>query len=209
MRALIDLQRQAGNQSVSALLTGASPAAGLVVQRQDDPNVITVPDQEIVVTAPASLRSSIGSEYYYRMRAEDFASRNPGVPTPSYYFQYGDKYLHRFRDQVKWSLSKQGQGWVDRTLILLQQAMEDRRDQNPFAFGNLELDDDAFRDFAYGTHTYAYTAAGLCDLPITDMITIGTSPDLMDILTLGGVAQIGSVFAECNAEWFYPRGPAQ
>jgi hypothetical protein len=86
--------------------------------------------------------------------------------------------------------------------------MENRRDQNPFAFANLELDDDAFREFAYGTHADAYVDAGLCDLPITDMVTIGTSPDMMDVLTLGGVTEIALVFLECQPAWFYPQGPS-
>ena len=202
---LLRLQASAGNQAVLGLL-GQSPIA---VQRQDDPGVITVPEVEISVTAPASLRASIGSEDYYLNRFLDFSTRNGGgYQAPDYYLGYGDKYVRRFKTVVRWQLSRQGQAWLDQCLILLQGAIENRRDSNPFAFADFELQNDAFREFAYNTHADAYVQAGICDLPMLDWATIATTPDVLDILTLGGIKQIGDVFLQCQPDWFYPRGPA-
>jgi hypothetical protein len=90
----------------------------------------------------------------------------------------------------------------------LQTAIEDRRDANPWAFAALEQDNDAFRDFAFGTHTDAYVGCGVCDLSIIDEVKISTTPDFKDILTLGGLQQIIDTFLQCQVDWFYPRGPA-
>lgn len=168
---------------------------------------ITLPEINIVAVPPVSLRSSIGTMSYYRRRNADFMSRaEPGETPPDYYLNYGDKYVNRFKTVLRPKLSSAGQAWLDCTLIALQTAIEDRRDANPWAFAELERDNDSFRDFAYGTHSNAYVDCGVCELPISDQFKIVLTPDFRDLLTLGGVGQILDSFAMCNAVWFYPRG---
>jgi hypothetical protein len=162
----------------------------------------------IEATPPASLRSWIGKTDYYVARVTDFASRNPGQVPPDYYFGYGNKYINRFTAVLRPNLSTAGKAWLDCTLIALQTAIEDRRDANPWAFAELELKNDEFRQFAFGTHPNAYVSCGICDLSIIDETAIAMTPDLKDILGADGLEQIADTFLQCNVVWFYPAGPA-
>jgi hypothetical protein len=178
------------------------------VQRQSK-GAITLPEINIVAVPPASLRSAIGTRGYYRKRNADFVARaDAGETSPDYYLNYGDKYVNRFKTVLRPKLSSTGQAWLDCTLVALQTAIEDQRDANPWAFAEIERDNDKFRDFAYSTHSSAYVDCGVCELPIIDQFKIGFTPDFKDLLSLGGVEQILDSFAMCNAVWFYPRGPA-
>jgi hypothetical protein len=177
----------------------------LAVQR--DP--ITLPPIDIVATPPASLRSVVGTLGYYQQRNDDFNKRaDPGETPPPYYISYGHKYALRFSLELKPHLSAAGQVWVEDTLRLLQQYMEDRRDKNPWEFAELERNGDAFRDFAYKTHSDAYVNAGVCSLPIMDQIRILGTPEGRDILSLGGVGQILESAMMCMGIWFAPEGMA-
>jgi hypothetical protein len=87
--------------------------------------------------------------------------------------------------------------------------MEDNVDENPWRFAALEEDNDAFTNFAYSTHEPAYVGCGICALSILDEAAIASTPDFTDSFFSGkGIAQILDVFADCNAEWFSPAGPA-
>jgi hypothetical protein len=193
---------------------------GVIIQRQGDGGesasqgsgegtVTILPETTIVATQPASLRSAIGTMDYYVERASDFAFRNPGDTPPDYYFLYGNKYVNRFKTILRPSLSPSGKAWLDCTLNALQTAIEDRRDANPWAFAELELDNDKFQAFAYDTHSRAYSSCGVCDISIVDEAKIALTPDFKDLLTLGGVEQIIDTFLQCQVAWFYPQGPAR
>jgi len=171
-------------------------------------NITTLPEINIVAVPPASLRSDIGTMNYYRKRNTDFMSRSePGETPPDYYLNYGDKYVNKFKTVLRPKLSSTGQKWLDCTLVALQTAIEDKRDANPWAFAEMERDNDKFRDFAYGTHSTTYVDCGVCELPIVDQTQIVSTPDIWDLLSLGGIGQILDSFAMCNAVWFYPKGP--
>jgi len=137
---------------------------------------------------PAPVRT--GTFDYYRQRHDDFARRNPGLPAPSYYLEYGDKYAERFSRLGQDTLTPEGLAWRDRTLVRLQEKMEALRVEDPEAFARLERDDAAFTRFAYQTHPQAYVESGLYDLPVQDLLAILATPDLDDILTPLGTAQI-------------------
>jgi hypothetical protein len=139
---------------------------------------------------PASLRSMVGNVNYYQTRNSDYLSRHTTPPPPDYYLNYGDRYARRFTTKLRPTLSEAGQRWVDRTFVLLQEAIENRRDANPDAFDLLEQDEDAFRKFAYGTHSQAYLDGGLRYLPPGDLAKIAAEPDFADILTIDGISQI-------------------
>lgn len=186
-----------GNQMMLRMMDGIS------VQREP----VTIAETEIVAAAPVSLRSMIPFIGYYQERRKDFIKRaDPGETPPDYYMNYGDLYAKRFSLELRPKLSADGQGWVDRTLRLLQVYMEDRRDANPFEFAELERDPERFKQFAYETHSSAYVNAGVCDLSVIDQWQIVNTPNLKDILTLGGVGQIGESMAMCMAVWTAPEG---
>lgn len=130
---------------------------------------------------------------YYRCRADDFVRRLPAEAPPSYYLGYGDRYVRRFSEETRPLLSPAGQVWLDEVRAGLQRAMEAERARDPLGFARLERDDERFLDFAYGTHPDAYLAAGLDQLPLRDLLIIGTTPDARDLLSARGRAQIQTV----------------
>ena len=139
---------------------------------------------------PKQLTHKIGKLDYYRERNRDYIRRHKIPPPPDYYLDYGDKYAIRFTKVLRPKLSKKGQFWIDKTFILLQQAMEDRLIKSRTAFDLLEQNADEFRNFAYGTHPDAYLDGGLDELPPTDLFEIFITPDLADILSISGVKQV-------------------
>lgn len=150
---------------------------------------------------PASLRSDIGKVDYYLLRLRDYNKRHIKPPAPEYYLNYGDKYVRRFTSVLKSQLSSKGQAWVDRTFMLLHQAIENKRDTNPMEFDLLEQKADKFKTFAYETHSKAYLDGGLRELSIRDLWNIGTTPDLGDILTYSGIVQVVETGSELFKFW--------
>ncbi len=147
---------------------------------------------------PAEVRTP--SDDYYRQRYDDFVRRNPGVTPPDYYLGYGQKYLERFSSLSSKDLSPAGLAWRDRTLTALQDAIEMKRMEDPVAFAQLERDPEAFKRFAYDTHADAYVNSGLFDLPAQDLVKIGTTPDLRDLLGKDGVRQIVDVIGRLRPD---------
>lgn len=138
---------------------------------------------------PADLSCMIGDVGYYRARYDDFTQRHPGQKPPSYYLEYGEKYAQRFTRETATKLTPAGQRWLDRTFELLQSRMEFLRMTDLPAFEKLERDPEAFKQFAYDTHSDAYLDAGLSKLPASDLAIIGTTPDASDLLTPDGIKQ--------------------
>jgi hypothetical protein len=130
---------------------------------------------------------------YYRCRADDHERRHPALEPPSYYMSYGDRYMRRFTFHTRPLLSPTGQVWLDDVREGLQGAMEEHRAADPVAFARLERDPEAFLDFAYDTHPAAYMEAGLSQLPLRDLVLIGSTPDAQDLLSKRGRAQILTV----------------
>ncbi len=130
-----------------------------------------------------------GTETYYRDRVADFCRRHPCAHHPSYYLDFGDKCLHQFL-ATKPELTTDGQQWLETTLRLLQEAIEDKRGADPEVFDRLECDDQAFHDFAFSTHADAYIKAGVFTLPASDLWRILRTPDMTDVVSPDGVGEI-------------------
>ncbi len=147
---------------------------------------------------------AVGGLDHYRCRARDAVRRRPGAAPPSYYLAYGDRYARRFTEETRPLLSPAGRRWLDRTRRRLQEAIEARRASDPAGFAALEVDAERFADFAYATHPAAYLEAGLAGLPARDLVLIATTPDVQDLLTSRGLAQVGAVLhgllRTCRAE---------
>jgi len=135
---------------------------------------------------------------YYRQRYDDFVQRNPGKTPPSYYLEYGQKYLEKFSALGQKDLSPSGLAWRDRTLKTLQDAIEKKRMEDPEGFAKLEQNDAAFKAFAYGTHPDAYLKGGLLKLPAHDLLKIASTPELKDLFTPDGLKQIWSVLRQVS-----------
>jgi hypothetical protein len=144
--------------------------------------------------APSSV---VGTDKYYKWRNNDFNVRqglmdkwHTWQPSPpDYYMDYGDKYVKRFSKDLRPKLSTSGQGWLDRALVNLQTAIEMELRVNP----KIELSNSGFKKFAFNSHVSAYEDAGLFNLPISDLLQIGTTPDMSDMLSPNGLRQVKQV----------------
>ncbi|MBW2255749.1 MAG: hypothetical protein JRI25_14265 [Deltaproteobacteria bacterium] len=148
--------------------------------------------------------SADGGMEYYRNRHDDFVSRYTGCDAftpPSYYLEYGDKYIRRFTLELKPRLSPEGQAWCEQAGFNLQEAIEDHRADNGKDYDQLEKNDAAFTSFAYATHADAYWRAGLGDLGIFDLARIGLTPDIKDLVTWEGVTQVLDVGTRLLGAW--------
>lgn len=142
---------------------------------------------------------------YYRLRHDDFARRHPALTPPGYYLEFGDRYAHRFMIETARDLGPRGRSWVTRTLSLLQEKIERRRESDPLGFDALERDPAAFRAFAFDTHSDAYVEAGLAELPLEDLTRILTTPDLRDLLTFESVLEVDETKKSLVIEWVTGR----
>ncbi|HCH62665.1 MAG: hypothetical protein CL927_08430 [Deltaproteobacteria bacterium] len=146
---------------------------------------------------------AVGSLDYYALRHADFADRHAasGSSPPDYYLGYGDKYVRRFSHEVAPLLSAAGQTWLVDVRQRLQVAIESERERDPAAFDTLELDGAAFRSFAFDTHPECYWAAGLGELPLADLLTIGLTPDTPDLLSFDGLGQVADIAGRLLGAW--------
>lgn len=139
----------------------------------------------------------LGTVDYYKWRTNDFNVRQGLMDkwytwqpeAPEYYMCYGDKYVNRFSKELRPTLSSSGKKWLDQALINLQTAIEVKLKANP----SIETNNDQFQKFAFDSHVKSYENAGLFELPINDLVKIGMTPDMSDLLTPNGLKQVMSV----------------
>ena len=178
-KALTPLQIPSG--SPSPLPKSAAPTAG------PSGPISCTPSSDAPKPVTPGLTKA-GPDDYYHQRYNDFVARNPCATPPDYYLGYGGKYYERFMSLGN-KLSPEGQAWCNKTALALQQAIEDKRTSDPEGFAKLERDPKAFRDFAFSTHPDAYVNSGLYDLPVQDILTIASTPDIKDVLSQEGIKQ--------------------
>ncbi len=141
----------------------------------------------------------LGTVGYYRWRYNDFMSRHQHLAEPDpdripdYYLDYGEKYIKRFSNVLYPKLSENGKNWLVAARLNLQLAIENRCKANRAEFARLEENPVKFRKFAFDTHPGAYLDAGLENLPLSDLIKIGLTPDFKDLISKDGVSQIFAI----------------
>ena len=187
----VDPNAQSSEVSNQAAVDAAGLAGG--DSSVCDPNEVQLPTP----VAPA------GSLSYYTTRHQDFATRYAAceLTPPDYYLGYGLKYVSRFTNETAPLLSEEGQAWLARARVNLQVAIENRLGADPLAFDQLEKNNDGFRAFAYGTHADAYWAAGLGDLSLFDLTTIGLTPDVEDLVAFEGLGQVVDIGSRLLGVW--------
>ncbi len=199
------IQRKAAPEAAPADSLDGGVAGG--VEGAPDPSAATAASPSTALV-PLAAPVAVGTVDYYFNRNQDFVRRHPSPPPspPDYYLNYGNKYAHRFTEVLKPKLSDAGKKWVDRTFLLLQNAIEDRRIDLGPKFDAFEQQNDAFRGFAYGTHPDSYLRGGLHELPPSDLFKIATTPDAGDILNYDGIKQIIIVGLGIVPEWGHDMG---
>jgi hypothetical protein len=124
----------------------------------------------------------LGNPAYYRFRYNDFVKRNPNRQPPSYYLNFGEKYITRFMNETYPNLTVEGQTFLKKVAKALQQKIENKLSTNPKEFVTLEEDpNEEFSKFAYGTHPDAYCESGWGNLPKPDRDKIIEAVDRSDL----------------------------
>ena len=122
-------------------------------------------------------------------RYQDYVKRY-GINSSIYYISYGLKYCAKFmklRDLDK--LTDKGKQWVDKTLLLLQQALENIVQSN----SSIESDDIQLKKAAFETHPTAYVQGGLLELGMEDKIKILLTVEYGDLIDHYGREQVMKV----------------
>lgn len=139
------------------------------------------------------------SAHAHWSRHANFMMRHIGCGhlPPDYYISYGYYYCYTYGERLQPRLSDAGKTWLEDARYLLQSHIEDglkdnmkgneitvvcrrypnRTVQMEVTQYELEVDPITFKTFAFNTHVPAYLDAGLADLPITDLMRIGTQPN--------------------------------
>jgi hypothetical protein len=186
----IDNEAGSGNSSNTGQNSGVLNGSGVLGLNNNVSSRMKFfgPDNGAIDPVPPYL---LGSCEYYEYRHNDFISRHQGggVEPPSYYLDYGGKYCERFKNETCPKLTPTGQTWCIEVMHGLQARMEDMLLQPNGLM--LELDEDAFNDFAYQTHVGAYWnedgEVQLYELNTVDLVRIGTTPDFKDIFNKRGL----------------------
>ncbi|MGR4068623.1 hypothetical protein [Billgrantia sp. C5P2] len=144
------------------------------------------------------------STHEHWSRHSNFMMRHIGCEhqPPDYYISYGYYYCYTYGERLRPRLSESGGAWLDDARYLLQSNIEDGLKDNMIGeevnvvsrrYPNrsvqmvvpqyeLELNKNTFKTFAFNTHVPAYLDAGLADLPISDLMRIGTQPNVEEWL---------------------------
>ena len=141
----------------------------------------------------------LGSVNYYKWRYNDFIRQNPGKKAPSYYLNYGDKYIKRFTNETNNLLSIQGKKWLAHARINLQIAIEDKLKADP----TIELRNGGkdFKEFAFGSHVDAYWNAGIYKLNTVDLVAIVLTPNFKDLMSEDGIKQATKMMDKLIDYW--------
>jgi len=156
---------------------------------------------------------SIGSCDYYCKRYKNYRDRHDdqhigSCKAPDYYLDYGFKYCSRFRNMTYYKLTSEGRTWLLDTLADLQDFMEqgvvDRSYESKTNldfnaevtkkggmeryYTGIECRNADFRAFAFATHPDAYRPKDMEKLPMEDLVTIATTPDLGEWIGRGSSA---------------------
>ncbi|MES2132360.1 MAG: hypothetical protein V4506_08415 [Bacteroidota bacterium] len=131
---------------------------------------------EHTIPQPAP-HSVLGSVDYYKFRHNDFMKRFPGMEPPRYYMEYGDKYVRKFSDELYEKLSEEGKVWMSDTKLKLQLEIEKKLLED----GDIELNEDAFKQFAFESHTKVYEETHAMNLCLSDKTSIIACMDIKDL----------------------------
>lgn len=102
----------------------------------------------------------IGSCEYYQCR-----SKHSQCDEDNYFLKFGFKYCHKFQDKTRSKLSDQGQLWLEKVKICLQQEL-DLIDEVNLDKGQSRCDNT--EQAAIETHYPCYIPTGYCQLSLSD-----------------------------------------
>lgn len=103
----------------------------------------------------------------------------------------GVKYSDKFYFETRPKLSAQGQLWIDKTLICLQQEFRDRITS--------EASCDEVKELALRHHPDCYVQSGFCALSRRDKLKVGTTISVKDAISTKGLPTTVKIIALCSS----------
>lgn len=134
-------------------------------------------DQTEHTTPRPAPQPILGSVDYYIFRHNDFMKRFPGKEPPRYYMEYGDKYVRKFSDELYDKLSEEGKVWMSDTKLKLQLEIEKKLVEDC----DIELNEEAFKQFAFESHAKVYEETHAMDLCLSDKTSVIACMDIKDL----------------------------
>ena len=139
---------------------------------------------------PVDCSSFYGKPEYYERRYADYVKRHKKEDNSIYYIEYGLYYCNKFLDlKSSGKMSVEGNKWIDKTLVLLQEKLEKKVQSNPALEDNFDLLESA----AFKTHPEAYIEGGILQLSIMDKLRIIETIRWKDLTSKLGREQISEV----------------
>lgn len=139
---------------------------------------------------PVDCSSFYGKPEYYERRYADYVKRYKKENRNIYYIEYGLYYCSQFLELKKsGKLSEDGNKWIDTTLVLHQEKLENEIRLNPALEDNL----DKLEATAFKTHPKAYIEGGILRLPLMDKLRIVGTIRWKDLTSKLGREQINEV----------------
>ncbi len=139
---------------------------------------------------PVDCSSFYGKPEYYERRYADYIKRYKNEDKSIYYIEYGLYYCNKFLDlKGSGKMSVDGNKWIDKTLVLLQEKLEYQVQSNPELEKNLDL----LAVAAFKTHPEAYIEGGFLQLPLMDKLRIVETVRWKDLTSKLGREQINEV----------------
>jgi len=204
----LDIQNKVNTEAIS----NTSGSNGFAVIGSAESNIDICPKCEEQCTNVPPIDPTPGSCEYYKKRQESFLKRFKkckgcgNYSPPDYYMNYGYKYCTEFQEVTYAQLSPDGQKWLTRTLEDLQKIMEKKlaegvKDENGKLQPISECNNQAMRKMAFDSHVPAYDPHEMADLPISDLLKIGTTPDMEEWGSLDTWDQAVDVGVDVGKDW--------
>lgn len=183
------------------LLIALASSACLEVDLGSDQLLLDTDDP--VQACPIPTQAAIaGNESIFYLCAEEHADEGLGCGLSGYLLGYGSKYSDRFYNQTRPRMSARGKMWIDDVLVCLQRDLRDSIDAHSSC-------DDIY-ELAYDSHPACYLDAGVCKLPVFDLLSVLWTIDLRDYLSLDFARQFARVGIGCGNSyagmltWLFP-----
>lgn len=139
---------------------------------------------------PVDCSAFWGKPEYYERRYADYIKRYKNEDKSIYYIEYWLYYCNKFLDlKSSGKMSVEGNKWIDKTLVLLQEKLEQQVQSNPALEDNLDMLEAA----AFKTHPEAYIEGGILQLPFMDKLRIVETIRWKDLTSKLGREQINEV----------------
>lgn len=139
---------------------------------------------------PADANTTGPDRWAYYDCVEATLANGEGCGPAGYPEGYGGKYARRFLEDARPRMSPEGQAWIDRVLVCLQEALDAR-------IGPESTCEEVWTA-GFDTHPDCYVDAGFCTLGFEDLVVVGTTIDAVDLSLPDQVAQVERVNALCE-----------